>query len=118
MSWYAAHAILYVKLKSGRQETVPFWENIYLIGADTEEEAMVKAIERAREDEGDSRSTFTWAGRPAAWCFAGIRKLVECESPDSQPGNGTEITYLEMEVDSEDALTRLMNGEPVEVWYS
>ena len=115
MSWYAAHAIMYVKFEASPQDTYPFWENILLIEADSDEAAMTRAIERAREDEGDSKGTFRWDGRPATWCFAGIRKLIACEDPDNKPGNGTEITYLEMEVDSEASLARLMSGEAVEV---
>jgi hypothetical protein len=118
MSWYAAHTIMYVKFKDGRQTTYPFWENIILIEADSDEEAMSSAIARAKEDTGDSDGTFTWEGRPATWCFAGVRKLVECEDADNKPGDGTEITYLEMEVDGEESLARLVNGEPVIVRYN
>lgn len=118
MSWYAAHTIMYVKFKDGRQTSFPFWENIILIEADSDDAAMENAIARAKEDAGDSEGTFTWEDRPTTWCFAGVRKLVECEDSDNKPGNGTEITYLEMEVDGEESLARLVNGETVEVRYS
>ncbi len=118
MSWYAAHAIMYVKFKEGSQDSYPFWENIILVEADSNDEAALKATKRAKENEGDSKSTFTWSGRPAQWCFAGIRKLITCEDPNSKPSDGTEITYLEMEVSDEDSFSKLINGEPVEVRYS
>lgn len=117
MSWYAAHAVMYVRFKDDQQESYPFWENILLIEANSDEEALAKATQRAKEDEGDSRGTFTWLGRPAQWCFAGIRKLTSCEDSDNKPGDGTEITYLEMEVSDEDDFSRFINGEPVVVRY-
>ena len=117
MSWYAAHTIMYVKYKDGIQDSYPFWENIILVEADSDDEAVAKAKSRAREDEGDSNGTFTWSGRPAQWCFGGIRKIVTCEDPENKPGDGTEITYLEMEVDDEEMFRKLMSGEPVEVKY-
>lgn len=117
MAWYAAHAIMYVKFKDGLQDKYPFWENIILIEAETDDEAFQKAEVRAREDEGDSQGTFTHGGRPASWVFAGIRRLVSCTDPLDQPADGTEITYLEMEVESEDCFTKLLKGEPVQVLY-
>ncbi len=117
MSWYAAHAIMVVRYKDSPQKTVPFWENIILIEAESEDEAWSKGIARAKEDEGDSEGSFTWDGRPATWCFAGIRKLVAAPDPDAKPGHGTEITYLEMEVDNEESLARLLDGESVPVRY-
>jgi hypothetical protein len=117
MSWYAAHTIMYVKYKDGSQDSYPFWENIILLEADSDDEATAKAKTRAQEDEGDSNGTFTWSGRPAQWCFGGIRKIVTCEDPESKPGDGTEITYLEMEVDDEEGFAKLISGEPVEVRY-
>jgi len=117
MAWYAAHAIMYIKFKDGVQDKYPFWENIILIEAETEDEAFEKAETRAREEEGDSQGSLTFEERPATWTFAGIRRLVSCVDPFEQPGDGTEITYLEMEVDSEESFTKLLKGEPVKVLY-
>ncbi len=117
MSWYAAHAIMVVRYKDSSQKTVPFWENIILIEAESEDEAWSKGIARAKQDEGDSEGSFTWEGRPATWCFAGIRKLVTVPDPEAKPEHGTEITYLEMEVDNEESLARLLNGETIAVRY-
>ena len=36
MRWYAAHIVLYVQLKSGRQKDFPVWENIVLLHARSE----------------------------------------------------------------------------------
>lgn len=117
MNWYAAHNVMIVQFKDGIQNKYPFWENIVLIQANSDSEAFAKAEQRAKEDEGDSCGTFTWDGRPARWCFAGVRKLVDCMEATEPPTNGTEVTYLEMEVDNAGALSKLMNGEPVMVKY-
>lgn len=117
MAWYAAHAIMYIKFKDGVQDKYPFWENIILIEAETDEAAFARAEVRARADEGDSQGSLTHEGRPATWVFAGIRRLVSCVDALERPADGTEITYLEMEVESEECFTKLLNGEPVKVLY-
>ena len=117
MSWYAAHAIMYVKFRDNNQNKYPFWENVYLIEAESDKEACNKTTARAKEEEEDSNGTFTWEGRPATWCFAGIRKLITCEDTTEKPGDGTEVTYLEMEVDSKENFQKLLNGEVVAVTY-
>jgi Domain of unknown function (DUF4288) len=115
MQWYAAHIILYVKLKQKAQQRYTFWENIILIKAASEEEAWNKAERRGRGQAGDDDGTFRWGGEPAEWVFAGVRKLTLCEDEESRPSDGTEVSYLEMEVDSKTALSRLLNGHPVRV---
>ena len=117
MTWYAAHLILYVQLKKRQQDHFPIWENIVLIGADSKEEALAKAERRGHEDEGDCHGSFRWDGQPATWVFAGVRKLILCQDEDKQPGEGTEITYNEMEVASKEAVTRLAEGRTVAVRY-
>jgi hypothetical protein len=118
MTWYAAHLVLYVKFKKQPQDHVPFWENIVLIRAATEDEAFVKAEQRGRADEGDCDGTFRWGGKPAAWVFAGVRQLLRCADEQERPGDGTEITYNEMEVDSLEELRHFAEGEPAAVRYA
>lgn len=113
--WYAAHVLMYVKRKSKTPGKIPVWENIVLIKADSEEAAFEKAQERGKQDEGDDDGTFTWAGQPAEWVFAGVRKLTLCEDPEKRPADGCEITYTEMEVASEQALRALVEGKPATV---
>lgn len=74
-----------------------------------------KATQRGKDDEGDDDGTFHWEGKPAQWVFAGIRKLTECEDPEKRPGDGTEVSYVEMEAESEEALGKLLEGKPVAV---
>jgi hypothetical protein len=111
--WYAAHIVMYVKRQEGASGKTPVWENIVLIKARSEEEAFEKAKRRGAEEEGDDDGTFRWGGKPARWVFAGVRKLTLCEDPDKRPGDGTEISYTEMEVDSEQAVRKLLGGSAV-----
>ena len=63
--WYAAHILLYVKRKEGTESKYPVWENIVLVKANSEEEALEKATQRGKEEEGDEDGTFRWGGTPA-----------------------------------------------------
>ena len=117
MAWYAAHIVMSVRFKDGNQDSYPFWENIILIEAASDEEAERKAGKKGRESEGDSSGSFQWNDRPATWVFAGVRKIIACEDSGDRPGDGSEITYSEMAVDSQEALDKLVKGEPVAVRY-
>ena len=115
MNWYAAHVVLYVEMKRQPQDRFPVWENIVLIEAATEDEAFDKAEVIGRRGEGDDEGSFRWEGEPARWVFAGVRKLTTCEDAENRPGDGTELTYLQMEVASREALARLVESEAVQV---
>jgi hypothetical protein len=125
VEWYAAHVIVYTKFLDEVQDKYPVWEKIILIASNSSDLAYQEA-ERIARNEYDTTGTFTWEGRPARWVFAGVRKLIECQqtvivagNDDDifQPGHGTEITYSQMEVDSEESLSKLIEGEPVTVLY-
>lgn len=117
MKWYTASIIISIKFKDGKQDAYPLMENVVLIQAATDDEAYEKASKRALAYEGDADGTFCWNDRPANAVFVGIRKIIECVDSDSQPGDGTEITYSMMEVDSEDSLKKLLDGESVAIVY-
>jgi hypothetical protein len=116
-NWFTAHLILYVQFKEPPQNRFSVWENIVLIKADSEDEAFAKAERRGREDEGDDDGSFRWDGRPARWVFAGVRKLIACDDPRKRPDDGSEVSYTELEVGSEEELRKLAEGEPVAVRY-
>ncbi len=118
MKWYAAHLILYVRFKDHPQDHFPVWENIVVIEAASADEANTKAEQRGRDDEGDSDGTFTWDGHPATWVFAGVRKLISCVNATEQPGDGTEISYTEMELPSLEEVHLLSEGRDVTVRLS
>jgi hypothetical protein len=118
MKWYAAHIVLYVQFKSGQQKDFPVWENIVLLHARSEADAWRKAEQRGREDAGDDDGSFRWAGQPATWVFAGVRKLTLCDDPTSRPGDGSEITYSEMRFKSRDGVADFVAGRPVNVRFA
>ncbi len=110
--WYAAHILMYVKRKRRTAGPIPGGENVVLIKADSEEEALAKAEQRGKQGEGDDDGTFRWDGQHAEWVFAGVRKLTLCEDPDKRPGDGTELTYTQMEVRSMQGIADLLAGKP------
>jgi len=115
MPWYVAHTILAVKFKEGMQRTVTAWENVLLVQADSDAEAVAKAEYRARSYEGDAEGTFSWEGRPARWEYAGIRKIIRC--PDDQLADGSELTFSYFVVPDTDTLRVLVEGEAVDARY-
>ena len=116
MIWYAAHMLFYVKLKGKRQSRYPAWENIVLISARSEKEAFAKAEKRAADDACmQPDDSFTWGGEPAEWVFAGVRKLTLCMDERKRPGDGTEVSYTELEFTSKKAVYQFAAGEPVNV---
>ncbi len=116
-NWFAAHLIMYVKFKEQPQSTFPVWENIVLINADSEDEAFAKAEKHGHDHEGDDEGSFRWGGKPATWVFAGVRKLTVCQDPEERPSDGTELSYTEMQLGSEQSVRKLAKGEPVEVRF-
>lgn len=116
MSWYAAHIVLYVQFREGRQLLVPVWENVLLVQADSQEEALTKAEKRGQQDAADDDPSFQWGGRLARWCFAGVRKLTQYE-PNKQPEDGSKITYSQLRFHSLDDVRRFVDGQRVAVYY-
>lgn len=113
MAWYAAHLILYFRLKKKPQTRFLVWENIVLIEADSWDQARAKATERGRQDADDGSGGLSLDDEPAELVFGGVRKLVSCQDENRRPKDGTEVSYTEMEVRSEEALRKLIAGEPV-----
>ena len=117
MPWFAAHIVMSVVFKDGVQDSYPLWENIVLLEAGSDDEAEKKAVQKGRDGEGDSDGSFRWNDRPARWAFAGVRKVIACQDPNSQPRDGVELTYSELVVDDAETLAKLVNGDPVNVRY-
>jgi hypothetical protein len=116
--WYAVHAFLYFKYKDGLQDEYFGYENIYLIKAESVEEARTKGTARAREDEGDDNASITSNGRPAARTFAGILKIVDCEDLDletGEPTNGTELSYSELTLPNKREFDKYVSGQSATV---
>jgi hypothetical protein len=118
MAWYAAHAIMYFKLKSGVQDSFTIWENVYLIEAENSDEALSKAKAWAKQEEGEDE-TLRVDGQPATQVFAGIRKLIEVSHWDEEGRlkHGDEITYSVLQVTDEQSIRELVKGEEVAITY-
>jgi len=117
MAWYAASIVTYVKFKDGRQSTYPVYENVVLIEAGSPPEALTKAELIGRAEEGDADGSMHWEDRPAEIVFAGVRKILECQNHEDRPGDSTEISYSEFELDDHESLAKLVRGEPVKLSY-
>ena len=116
MSWYAAHIIMSIKFKDTEQEEYPTYENVILIEANSDDEALSKAEKRGKADEIKS-DDFTWNEHSAMLVFEGIRKLIDCEDPNTLPCDGTEITYSQMIVETQEELSKLACGDSTVVKY-
>jgi hypothetical protein len=119
MPWYAAHAIMYFQLTDGPQDQFKVYENVFLIRADSPDEAQNKARALACREEVDNDLSLRVGDRPARLVFGSIRKVVAVahEGPDGQLGDGDEVTYSEFVVADREALDRLIGAEDVEILY-
>ncbi len=122
MTWYTASIILSCRLKAGKQNEFPVYENFTLFEAATRKEALEKATQYAKAyTEIDDQLQLD--DKPAYWKFEGIRKLIEIRDHLSddldidKPGNGVEVSYSYMEVKSENKLRDLASGKAVVVRY-
>lgn len=121
MTWFAVHALVALK------KHTPSWptlvnENIFLVEATHVEQAVSEGsrmamLEVAVEDG------LTIDNEPATRIFVGVRKVVAISNPEHldldqvPPVSGTEVTYSEYEVASEEDLQRLANGLSVVLRY-
>jgi hypothetical protein len=107
---------MYLKFVDGIQDEYEVWENIVLFYASTKKEAFEKAKKKGKEDE-DLSGTTTLNGRPTHLVFAGVRKLVSFEDPDSGPIDGMEVTYSEFRVRTKEDFEKFIKGKSVSVDY-
>ncbi len=122
MPWYTASIIISCRLKDGKQDVYPVYENFTLFEAKSREKAYDKATNYAKEYvQIDDQLKLN--GRPAYWKFEGIRKLIEIrdhlsdELDAERPVSGVELSYSYMEVDGEKNLVKLASGEAVNIYY-
>jgi Domain of unknown function (DUF4288) len=121
--YYIAHVIIWVKYKDGNQTEYPVWENIYLIKADTEEEAWEKA-EQEGKGYPSPEDDLTVDGRSAEWVYGGVRKVIHSVSGDFiniqidlAHEDIAELTWNEFTVPDEESLEKLIAGGPVNLSY-
>jgi hypothetical protein len=124
MNWYAASIIIAFRTEQKGGSPILVHENVILIEAPNDDEAMAKA-KRAGENQVQpgASETLRVANRPAHLEFIGVRKLITVSNPwplsqdKDRPVDGTEVTYSSFELPDEDALTRLSNGGDVTLRY-
>jgi len=112
MTWYAAHIVMQMVL-NGRDDVLA-WESIVLLQAETVEDAYAKADTIGRMGEGDSNGSMSWDGAPAYLVYRGTRRLVSISNSTdiyNNPGDSCEITYMQLELESEDAFKKFMAGD-------
>jgi hypothetical protein len=110
--WYAAHVVMAVRYCEGKQETFPVYENVFLVEANSSAEAHAIAVKIGREEGAYDKPFGTYDDVPVKLTFEGVRKVVEC-LPAEKLGTGTELTYTQFVLDSEEALTKLLDGDDV-----
>lgn len=118
--WYSAHAIFYYKHEE--QESFLVHENVYILEAPDERQALAAAEKLACENvDLNEDGHLEVNGVPAQYLFAGIRKLIEVETnPQTAKGelpSGTEVTYSVLEVDSLSEVEMLVDGASISVLY-
>lgn len=115
--WYCASIIMMDEYKNHKQDDFHLWENLVLIKAKTDKEALEKAKIIGKTEETDFFGTYRVNKRPAQISFVGIRELLKCVHEDRQPGDGTEVFYFELSVKSKQDLMKFLNGEKVQVTF-
>ena len=124
MTWYAAHII--IAFRTERKDGAPILvhENVILIEAPNEDEAMEKAKAAGEfQVQPDASEGLRIGNRAARVEFIGVRKLISVSNPSplsqdrDRPVDGTEVTYSCFELADEEALMRLSNGDDVTLRY-
>jgi hypothetical protein len=87
-------------LKHEASESIPVFENVFLIHAAFASDATLHGIEIGRDEEGDSDGSVAWDDKPAVQKFVGVRKTVLCVDPANRPRHKTEVTYSRFSVSS------------------
>ena len=113
--WFAAHVVMLYRYRDKRQRTFTAHDNVYLVRAADAAKAWAKAEAIGQAETAHDDQTTTLNGLPARYEFAGVRKVVECESPGKQPSDGTELTYNTLYFASRVELTNFLHGEPATV---
>jgi hypothetical protein len=117
--WYAAHVVMVFRYRTGEQKRLTVWENVFLVEAESPDEAHKLAVEIGKGYEAQDDPSLTLGDTPVRLTFAGVRKVVSCleaPTPDALPlATGTELTYSQFTLDSEESLAGFVAGEPVPV---
>ncbi|MNS76717.1 hypothetical protein D3C72_1102730 [compost metagenome] len=122
MTWYTASLVSAIKLKNGKQETVPVFEDFFLIEADSHLSAMEKAV-KIGEEHAMAEDSLLLNDMPAQKIFLGVRKIRSIYNPsplnidEDRPVDGSELTHSYYEVSDMDVAKSLACGKVVEIKY-
>ena len=122
MTWYAATIISVVRVRTGKQETFPVWEDVCLIEAASDDDAFRKAETLGKSREIDDRTTML-DGVAASVVYLGVRKVGRIINPfpeapaESPPKHGSEISFSKYTLASANDLNLLVQGKSVHVIY-
>jgi hypothetical protein len=121
--WYAASAIFVTRLRDRPKECPQAEERVYLVEADSDDEALSKARAFAKDEEIDGYD-FEYDGVAAREEFVGLRKVIsvrrhckDLSKDDGSIADGCEATFSYFALRSEDELTRLVEGDTVGLTY-
>jgi hypothetical protein len=124
MTWYAASIIVAFRTEQKDRSPILVHENVILIEASNDDEAMAKAKAAGEyQTQPGASENLRIDNRAAHLEFIGVRKLITVSNPSplsqdkDRPVDGTEVTYSEFELADEDALVRLSNGDEVTLRY-
>jgi hypothetical protein len=122
MTWFTASVLTAIRTLDEIQESIPIFEDFFLIEANNREDAQQEA-ERIGQEQADIDDELTLYGKPARRIFLGIKKVRSIYNPppfdidSDRPVNGTELTHSYFEVATFDEAERLAKGTPVKVLY-
>jgi hypothetical protein len=111
--------VTYFKMKNIPQDSYTVWENVILIEAVDEAQAMTKAKEFGIHEAklGAQDKTLTVDDQPAENIFAGVRKLgtVFHRGHDGNLESGDEVTFNSFAVADIETIKKLVEGEEVTI---
>lgn len=125
MVWYAATNVTALQLTGtgDPQDSVPVELQIYLIEAESDEEAFLLAEELGRDDAAAGSEGLEWNDRPVKKVFLGVMQLNVLFPPigssrvlgEGIPEHGAEIAHFDLELRNLDEARLLSKGGSVDL---
>jgi len=112
--WYAAHIIMYLRFQDGLQDKHPVWEEIYIIQANSSDDAFREADRIGAFNQSADIGSHTYENRPVRWEYAGVRRMAECiDFEDGPPQSGKEVSYIYYFLEDAESINSMMNKQSV-----
>ncbi len=119
MQWYVASILISYRVKEGKQDTIPVYENFTLFYADNDEEVLQKAIKYGEWCASIDDKT-ELDGKAAYSKYEGIRKITEIFDDNfdlKTTMDAVELSYSYMELENEKDVINLAAGHRVKLLY-